>query len=321
MLSRDEVTAAYIHVLGRAPESEDVIAYHRRHESHAHLRRALIESEEFAAHYRQMIEAGGDLPGTDPVLAPVSSIQIETDAATRDALWARVAETWRGLGEEAPHWSVLTFERFRPEAIDGNIEDFAETAAWDMALVDAALARLPDAPALRAGTCFELGCGVGRATRGLSERFSRVVAADVSAPHLDIARRDLADCNSVEWRHIRSMADYKGVGQAQFFYSRIVLQHNPPPVQAAILRAVLSGLAAPGAALFQVVTHIEDYGFEANSYLAAPREGMEMHALPQPALFAILAESGMTPVEIERYSDAVVGDPRYRSHLVLAQKR
>src|SRR5579859_8272141 len=37
-------------------------------------------------------------------------------------------------------------------------------------------------------TCFELGCGYGRATQILSDLFPQVIAADVSAPHLNATR-------------------------------------------------------------------------------------------------------------------------------------
>src|ERR671930_1066202 len=41
----------------------------------------------------------------------------------------------------------------------------------------------------RGGTCVEVGCGTGRMTRHLAERFDRVVAVDVSPEMLALARR------------------------------------------------------------------------------------------------------------------------------------
>lgn len=322
MVSRDDVVAAYQHFLSRDPESEQVIAYHQTHASTAVLRREILQSAEFASLYQQITEPVSAEPLGADTLAPLRPIETEATGPTRAAMWAQVAENWRQLGMEAPHWSVLTFEQFRPDSIDDNRAAFRESGALDMAVVDAALERLPDARALRAGLCLEVGCGVGRATRGLSDRFAQVLAVDVSAPHLEIAEADLAASGhrNITFRRMTAIEDYARLGTPSFFYSRIVLQHNPPPVQTAILRAVLDAVAAPGAALFQIVTHISGYHFAADQYLEEEHVGMEMHALPQSAVFAILRETGMEPVEIDR-DNTVDGDPRFRSHMVLARKR
>lgn len=320
MLSREEVAAAYQYLLGRLPENEDVIVHHQNHESLAALRQEIMQSAEFEMLYQQIAEDISEPLGSE-TLAPISPIETEASGSTREEMWARVAQNWRQLGEDAPHWSVLTLEKFRPESIDANRDAFRESGALDMAVVDAALERLPDGDALRAGLCIEVGCGVGRATRGLSERFSRVLAVDVSAPHLEIAKADLTASghSNVDYRCMKRIEDYADLEAPNFFFSRIVLQHNPPPVQVAILRSILGNLATPGAALFQVITHISDYRFDAEQYLAGDHVGMEMHAVPQSVLFSILQQAELDVVEIDR-DDTVVGDPRYRSHMVLARK-
>ena len=322
MLSREDVVAAYAFLLGREPEDEAAIAHHRAHPSPGALRRALIASEEFAGLYAQI---AGEGPSLAPALAPLppeGPIETRAEGADRAAMWARVAASWRRLGEEEPHWSVLTLEDYRPDVIAENRESFLATAEIDVALVDSALARLPGADALRAGLCLEIGCGVGRATRGLAGRFARVLGVDVSAPHLAVAREELdaAGVGNVALRRMETVDDYALADAPAFLYSRIVLQHNPPPVQAAILEAALGALAAPGAALFQVVTHIRDYRFSVAEYLAGEREGMEMHALPQARVFEVLRASGMELLEVARDDAATGDDPRFRSHLVLARK-
>jgi hypothetical protein len=83
------------------------------------------------------------------------------------------------------------------------------------------------------------------------------------------------------------------------WFSRIVLQHNPPPVIAWLLRTAFDHLAPGGVAIFQVPTHCVGYRFDLRSYLA--REGdpaMEMHVLPQPAVFALAAEAGLRVLEV-----------------------
>ncbi|MGF1503080.1 MAG: methyltransferase domain-containing protein [Paracoccaceae bacterium] len=379
MLNETTVIDAYRLILGRAPENDSVVAFHRRHPSEAALRRALLESEEFDGLLRALRSSGGragpaaeapraeeaeeedvpvaglsqpdapadrtapdlterappapdaaDAPDAPPIppaapkgqgiLPPVPTIDIETEGEIRDRLWARVAASWAALGETAAHWSVLTHEAFRPENLEANRAEFEASAEVEGLLMDAALARVPGAEpeAMRA---LEVGCGVGRATRALARRFGTVTGVDISPSHLDIARAELdaAGFDNVTLRQMREVGDYATLPEVDFFYSRIVLQHNPPPVQAAILDAVLGRLAPGGIALFQVVTHGRGYRFEAAKNAATGEKGMEMHVLPQPAVFAILARAGLAPLEVQE-DHAAGRDSGFRSHLFLARK-
>src|SRR5438094_10291456 len=47
----------------------------------------------------------------------------------------------------------------------------------------------------RGGVCVEVGCGPGRMTRLLAERFDRVLAIDVSPEMLKLARREVTTPN------------------------------------------------------------------------------------------------------------------------------
>ena len=117
MLSREEVAAAYQYLLGRLPENEDVIVHHQNHESLAALRQEIMQSAEFEMLYQQIAVDISEPLGSE-TLAPISPIETEASGSTREEMWARVAQNWRQLGEDAPHWSVLTLEKFRPESID-----------------------------------------------------------------------------------------------------------------------------------------------------------------------------------------------------------
>jgi SAM-dependent methyltransferase len=327
MLDEKTVVAAYRLILGRDPENAEVVAYHRGHPDEATLRRTLLGSPEFAALYDQLGDAALKLPAKREVLPPRPQVDVTAEGQARAALWARVARSWEEMGGNAPHWSVLTFEQFKPENLEANRSVFEDSAEIDGRLIDAALARfhggLPAGIQIKpAGDmiCLEIGCGVGRATRALARRFGTVVGADISSAHLAIAREELsrAGTRNVELRHMARIEDYAILPSIDFLYSRIVLQHNPPPVQAAILQSALSRLMPAGIALFQVVTHARDYVYSLETDLRQ-RGGMEMHVLPQMAVFEIFAETGMRPVEIQE-DDAAGDDGRFRSHLFLAQK-
>jgi hypothetical protein len=72
-----------------------------------------------------------------------------------------------------------------------------------------------------------------------------------------------------------------------------VLQHNPPPVIAAVLARLLAHLAPGGVGYVQVPVWIPGYRFRVADYLAGLRTGpMEMHALPQRDLLAIVQDAG-----------------------------
>ena len=335
MLSPETVERAFRLILGRAPESADVVEAHRRLPDEAALRETLLASPEFVeghaarlaragsghepdrADLNRAAEAGGAAQG---VLLPREPVETEADGAARARLWQRVARSWAALGREAPHWSVLTHEAFRPESLEANREAFGRSALAELELVDIALARLPG---LEAGArdCLEIGCGVGRVTGGLAARFRRVIAVDISPEHLRIAEEELAAAGigNVTTELMRRVEDYAALPPVGFLFTRIVLQHNPPPVQAAILRAALGRIEPGGAALFQVVTHGRDYRYSVADDLARADAGMEMHVLPQARVFELIAAAGMIPVEVQE-DFAAGNDGVYRSHLFLARR-
>lgn len=333
MLARDTVELAYRLILGREAESETAVQSHLGHADIAGLRRSFLLSPEFRAIFARMTaetdaetepgtasgaEGASTGPGQDHLL-PRAAIETTADEPEAARLWTRVAEAWAEFGREAPHWSVLTHERFRPERIEATAEEFALTGEAEGLLVDAALARFPDRRA-DAMHCLEIGCGVGRATRALARRFAGVTAVDVSPAHLALAAEALAQdgADHVDLRQVAAIDDYADMPEHDLFFSRIVLQHNPPPVQRAILERVLGRLAPGGIALFQTVTHIEGYSYSVAADDVASKS-MEMHALPQSEIFALLARAGLSPVEVQE--DNAAGDrARHRSHLFLAEK-
>jgi ubiquinone/menaquinone biosynthesis C-methylase UbiE len=79
----------------------------------------------------------------------------------------------------------------------------------------------------RGGTCVEVGCGPGRMTARLAERFDRVLALDVSPAMLERARAALPD-ERVEFRTI-SGERLDGVDDrvADVVVCYLVLQHLP----------------------------------------------------------------------------------------------
>lgn len=79
----------------------------------------------------------------------------------------------------------------------------------------------------RGGTCVEVGCGPGRMTAALAERFGRVVAVDVSPAMVEQARRNVPDPR-VEFRVVAGdRLDGVESGNADAVVCYLVLQHLP----------------------------------------------------------------------------------------------
>jgi 2-polyprenyl-3-methyl-5-hydroxy-6-metoxy-1,4-benzoquinol methylase len=232
------------------------------------------------------------------LLAPPLGIEVDVGQPALSSLFDRVASAWTELGATEPHWSVLTHDIYRKQEIGRTRGQFFETADWDVGVIEACFGR-PGLALPSGGKCLELGCGVGRVTSRLATMFQRVVAVDISQPHLALAaeRVRTLGLSNVDLVRLTRVEDLCSLPRYDFLYSRIVLQHNPPPVIAYILRSVLDRLSPGGFCLFQLPTYCDGYRFVLADYLAEPRGGMEMHVLPQPVVFAILREAGIDLIE------------------------
>lgn len=319
-ITREIVENAFRYILGREVKDDAAVAACLKVQSEAGLRKILIRSAEFAGQYKLLTEDRPEGVAAECPLPPAADVETDAEGEDRERLWRRVSQTWRRLGEESPHWSVMSWEDFKPERYSENAARFIATAEDDRAVIERALARFPgvDPKALR---CVELGCGVGRVTRPLAEIFGTVLGLDVSEPHLRLAEAHAKDCGltNVTFRRIAEVADYATLPEADFFYSRIVLQHNPPPVQKAILAAVLGRLAPGGIALFQVLSRSEGYSYRLAEDLDLPAGEMEMHVLPQRDVFEVLQRLGFSVVEVQ--ADTCCGPyANLGAHLFLAQR-
>lgn len=316
-LTREEVVLAYRVVLLRDPENEDVIAAHRRNwRDVAAFGRALSESEEFQRRTRP------PEPEALPLDLPPNAIELEADGPTLLRLLAAQRPYWERIGETAPHWSALPEARFLPENLAANREAFEASGGTEARAVVAALARLGRQPT-EFRRVLEQGCGVGRITRHLAPRFAHMTAADLSLPHLRLAASELAAAGLGNVSLAQVTPDrWVPLSGCDLWMSFGVLQHLPPPLALALLRAAFAALARRGLAVFQAVTWIEDYGFVAAPYLAqhAGRE-MELHALPQAAVFAAAEEARCAVREVREAPGAGDRPERVLSNLFVVEKR
>ena len=240
-----------------------------------------------------------------PLDLPAQPVVWRADPATETALLARVQAQWTRLGRERPHWSVNARPEFAPDQIEANRATFAASGEGDLAVLLTVLARHGYSPADLPRAC-DFGCGVGRITAPMRSCFAKVTGCDVSAPHLMLAR---AAAGAEVMFALVASPDFGMTLPYDLWFSTLTLQHNPPPVIAAILRRAFALLAPGGLAVFQLPTERAGYAFDPATYLAAPEEldPVEIHLLPQAAVFALAAQAGCVPLEVRE--DCVIWPP------------
>jgi SAM-dependent methyltransferase len=311
------VTAAYRALLLREPDPAGLKHYSdalRGGYDATWLLQSLLRSEEFG---RSASEFPLDA-------APPVNIQTNATVQERRALWDHVASVWSNLGRVDPYWSVLTDARWRAKNMKEQavIETFYGTGKADLLRLEAWMHRnaiKPDPDAI----CAEYGCGLGRVTRWLATRFRKVIAFDISEPHLKAARSRLCaeGINNIDFILVRGDADLRMLADIDLFYSVIVLQHNPPPIIMDILAAAFHGLKPGGVCFFQLPTYAANYSFSVATYLkdSVKSKKMEMHCLPQRLVLEQGRRYGVVPIEIQ--FDGAAGDrSRWISNTFLMTK-
>jgi ubiquinone/menaquinone biosynthesis C-methylase UbiE len=119
----------------------------------------------------------------------------------------------------------------------------------------------------RGGTCVEVGCGPGRMTAALAERFDRVLALDVSPAMLDRARASIEN-DRVEFRAISGeRLDGVGTGIADVVVCYLVLQHLPSRDAVATYLAEFARVLAPAGEAFVQLPVLEP-GLRARAWRA-----------------------------------------------------
>lgn len=252
-------------------------------------------------------------------LAPPARIDVAATPDQLDRLVARVEETWRRFGETDPHWSVLTAPEFQKDRIEETEARFYATSDWPLRRVEAALRR-HGAALETLGHVLDYGCGVGRVTGAFAARCATVTGADISPAHLAVAqdhcRRQRLE--NAAFRRIERLDDIAALPEADLVFSVIVLQHNPPPVMAAILERLAGRVAEGGYLWVQCPTYGTSYSYALEDDLAGHPGTMEMHVLPQAAVYRILGEAGLALLEVQL--DDHVGRSDWESHSFLARR-
>lgn len=315
-LTEQEVQWAYRILLDRHADAREVSEMLGRFGSVRALRRELLRSPQF----KDKRVANLYVPALSGNEGPLSIERVE-GAENLERMFDHIQRNWKRLGASEPHWSVITADEFKSSQIQGTRTAFYESGRGDAQRLSRTLERNGvDIASLK--TCLDYGCGVGRVSRWLAESFAEVYACDISSEHLALARESLAEAGirNVQTILLRRILDVTELPGVDLVHSIIVLQHNPPPVMAFLLAHLLRILKPGGVAYFQVPTYRAGYAFSSRDYLAlADAQDMEMHVLPQPLVFAIVAGEGCRVLEVleDHWTGCLPGD---RSNTFLVRK-
>jgi 2-polyprenyl-3-methyl-5-hydroxy-6-metoxy-1,4-benzoquinol methylase len=314
VLTDDEIALAWRYILGREPESATIYEAHREHGDLETLRRILFDSDEFRAKYTHYTKSVNRLRfATNP------AARARVDESTLAALLARTRQQWVALGESEPYWSVMTADRYRMNAIDGSRGEFfaAGERAWHGA--KATLAR--NGIEVGADTvCVDFGCGVGRVAVHVAPMVGALHGYDISPGNLEMAKQNAAarGLRNAGFHLLRDLDDFDRIEPYDLLFSTIVLQHNSPPVQRAMLERLARRAKPGGVMCFQLATYAAQYRFEVQAYLATPRAVMDMHVLPQADVFEVMQASGFAVLEV--MEDNAIAHPEWLSTMFLARK-
>ena len=292
-ITDDDVIWCYRSLLGRAPESQEAV------------QSIAGEANDFRSLVRLFLRSPEYQEKTSRALLPLSQGEMDVDVSASAAqllrLQERIRTAWTHLGKSRPHHSVLTADEFLAESInEQSIELFYQSGGVEAATIDAMLKRHGFSDA-KARTCVEYGCGLGRVTFPLAQRFKMVHAYDISSNHIALAQQRALELGIVNVQFHLSAVDvgYQKLEPCDFFLSCIVFQHNPPPIIRAMISSSLRSLRPGGMAIFQVPTFAVGYTFRLQDYLATPQHfDMEMHCIPQQSVFALIADEGCRVLEV-----------------------
>ncbi|MCF8127328.1 MAG: class I SAM-dependent methyltransferase [Deltaproteobacteria bacterium] len=313
--SLEAIIWAYRLFLDREPENPLAVADElKRLANTVDIRNEFLNSDEFKkknACFRFLSLSGNEPPMS---IERVSNYQ---------EIFTNTQKAWESLGEKEPYWSVVTSEQFKSVNIKETKNEFYHSGFNDVTTFFKTLERNGiDHASFR--TCLEYGCGLGRVTFWLAEKFETVTGYDISRSHLQLARRylDESGIQNVSLHHIGKPEEIRDFPKVDAVYSVMVLQHNPPPVIRLVIQELIRALNPGGIAFFQVPTYRLQYRFSLEEYLESESktDEMEMHVLPQNEIFEIVDKEQGKLVEIleDGYTGSTYGE---RSNIFIVQKK
>lgn len=291
----DDVRAAYRLFLGRDADDDATVA--SLVDTHPDIWR-LVEAFYGSSEARRLRLA--EACQTISLEQDGRDIEISAGADALAQLTSHIEAVWERYGREEAYYSVLTNPKYLSASLGSDdVEHFYGTGVGEVQRLHGLCQRNGVDPN-PSWTMLELGCGVGRMAEPFVGSHAHYIGVDISAEHLALARERIAARQVTDAEFLLLKAFLDTPPDYDFFFSTIVLQHNPPPIIHGLLDHALRHLKPGGYAAFQVPCHLYDYDFSVEAYLNGEgrHDHMEMHALPQRHIFALLRKHGLTPIEV-----------------------
>jgi SAM-dependent methyltransferase len=241
----------------------------------------------------------------------------------------REAWHWNRMASEDPMFYILTDPA--KQGHGWNETEFFETGRRDVASSIERLQREVGVP-LRSGSALDFGCGIGRLTQALAERFERVHGIDISAAMVEQASAKNRFGPRVAYHtntsdQLPMLAD----GSIDFIFSRLVLQHIPRAAARSYMAEFSRVLAPGGVAMFQLMTGARSAGVRLRHFvrerapdlyrslrdLVLRRPRFELNVLSEGEVRGAIERNGVTLIAVLSDEDH---DPEFDSRWMVAHK-
>jgi SAM-dependent methyltransferase len=160
-----------------------------------------------------------------------------------------VQRNWDGFGKTDPLWAVLTLPEKKGQK--WQVDEFFETGKAEIARLMGELKAL--SMDVNHARVLDFGCGVGRLSQALAERFDDVTGVDIAPSMIEKAREFNRWGNRCTYA-LNETNDLARFGSNTFdlVYSNIVLQHMHPEYTERYLGEFMRVLVPGGALVFQL---------------------------------------------------------------------
>lgn len=239
--------------------------------------------------------------------------------------FARLQQNFEALALEDPLWAVLSDKSKKGGKWD--TEAFYRTGEIDIDSLESRLSSI--GIPLKGTTALDFGCGVGRLTFPLSQRFETVLGVDISTSMLAVARHNAnrgSNCQFI--LNTKNSLDSLETKSLDLAYSEIVFQHIAPRDSKRYFIEIAAALKPDGLFIFQLPSHLK-YGNllrKRLSYLTkglAQRLGLgdayyEMNAIPRSKLVKFIEQQAGLP--LVTFWDHPAAGPNWQSYLYVFRK-
>jgi ubiquinone/menaquinone biosynthesis C-methylase UbiE len=164
-----------------------------------------------------------------------------------------VQKNWEIFADTDPMWAILTEKEKYGNKWDK--EEFFETGRKDLAN---AFDLLKSAGVnLRYGKALDFGCGVGRLTQALGDKFGEVHGVDIARPMIGLANSYNTKANVSYHHNAKDDLSLFQDGEFDFIYTLITLQHMEPQYAKRYIKEFIRILRPGGTCIFQMPSHVQ----------------------------------------------------------------